>query len=157
MMLWAARLLMLALMYLFLLMLIFALLADARAAGVPRRAATPVSARPASPAPTPPASPAQVAAPRCLVASAGTPPTGGAEFPLHGPLRIGRGEENDITIASRFVSTRHARVFSQDGQWLAEDLGSTNGTLLNGTPLTSPRTLESGDHLIVGDTEFTVQ
>ncbi len=153
--LWAARLLILALMYLFLLVLIFALLADARAAGVPLRAVAPASARPASPTPTPLASSVPAVAPRRLVVSAGTPPTGGAEFPLHGPLLIGRGEENDITIASRFVSTRHARVFPHDEQWLVEDLGSTNGTLLNGTPLTSPRTLKSGDRLLVGDTEFT--
>jgi len=71
------------------------------------------------------------------------------------PLTIGRGGSNDLVVdGDEFASTRHARVAPRgDGVWV-EDLGSTNGTYVNGMKLTRPRRLEPGDVVRVGETEL---
>ena len=145
--LWIARLLVLVLMYAFLLVLVFALVADARAAKPAGRghAATPTKTAPA-PAPAPTVSQLEVLD--------GTLPVTGRKYTLYGPLVIGRGTACEISIPNRFVSTRHARIFPHDGEWMLQDLGSTNGTLLNGEPLAEPCSLQPGDRVTVGDTEF---
>jgi FHA domain-containing protein len=70
-------------------------------------------------------------------------------------LTIGRGGSNDLVLdGDEFASTRHARVEPRgDGVWV-EDLGSTNGTYVNGAKLTRPRRLAPGDLLRVGETEL---
>jgi FHA domain len=70
-------------------------------------------------------------------------------------LTIGRGNQNDIPIATdEFASARHARFEPrQDGVWV-QDLGSTNGTFLNGTRLDRPRRLANGDIVRVGETDL---
>ena len=70
-------------------------------------------------------------------------------------LTIGRGNQNDIPIATdEYASARHARFEPrQDGVWV-QDLGSTNGTFLNGTKLDRPRRLAQGDIVRVGETDL---
>jgi hypothetical protein len=70
-------------------------------------------------------------------------------------LTIGRGQQNDIAIASdEYASARHARFEPrQDGVWV-QDLGSTNGTYLNGARLEHPRRLTQGDVVRVGETDL---
>jgi len=70
-------------------------------------------------------------------------------------LTIGRGSQNDIPIATdEYASARHARFEPrQDGVWV-QDLGSTNGTFLNGTRLDRPRRLAQGDVVRVGETDL---
>jgi hypothetical protein len=70
-------------------------------------------------------------------------------------LTIGRGNHNDIPIATdEYASARHARFEPrQDGVWV-QDLGSTNGTFLNGTRLDRPRRLAQGDIVRVGETDL---
>jgi len=70
-------------------------------------------------------------------------------------LTIGRGNQNDIPIATdEYASARHARFEPrQDGVWV-QDLGSTNGTFLNGTRLDRPRRLGQGDVVRVGETDL---
>jgi pSer/pThr/pTyr-binding forkhead associated (FHA) protein len=70
-------------------------------------------------------------------------------------LTIGRGNQNDIAIATdEYASARHARFEPrQDGVWV-QDLGSTNGTYLNGTRLERPRRLSRGDIVRVGETDL---
>jgi hypothetical protein len=70
-------------------------------------------------------------------------------------LTIGRGRQNDIAIASdEYASARHARFEPrQDGVWV-QDLGSTNGTYLNGARLDRPRRLTRGDIVRVGETDL---
>lgn len=73
----------------------------------------------------------------------------------HEPLTVGRGPLNDLQlIADEFASGRHA-LFDprRDGVWL-EDLGSTNGTFVNGVRLTSSRRLTPGDIVRIGETDF---
>lgn len=71
------------------------------------------------------------------------------------PLTIGRSADNDVTLdADTFASTQHARVEPRrDGVWL-EDIGSTNGTFLNGAQVSRPRRLTPGDVIRVGETDL---
>ena len=70
-------------------------------------------------------------------------------------LTIGRGNQNDIPIRTdEYASARHARFEPrQDGIWV-QDLGSTNGTYLNGARLDHPRRLTDGDIVRVGETDL---
>ena len=72
-------------------------------------------------------------------------------YPLEGrgPWSIGRSQENDIVVSDPNVSRRHARLLRADNGFVVEDLGSTNGTLLDGAPIDRER-IESGDELTFG-------
>ena len=76
---------------------------------------------------------------------------GGKTYPLEGrgPWSVGRSEENDIVVADPNVSRRHARLVRSENGFVVEDLGSTNGTLLDGAPIERER-IESGDELTFG-------
>jgi hypothetical protein len=71
------------------------------------------------------------------------------------PLTVGRGEENDVALAGDdFASARHARFEPRrDGVWI-RDVGSTNGTFVNGTQLERPRKLALGDIVRIGQTDL---
>ena len=71
------------------------------------------------------------------------------------PLTVGRGAPNDIELpGDEFASARHARIEPRrDGVWV-EDIGSTNGTYVNGTRLDRPRRLTPGDVVRVGETDL---
>jgi pSer/pThr/pTyr-binding forkhead associated (FHA) protein len=71
------------------------------------------------------------------------------------PVTIGRAADNTITLSEdEFASGHHARIESQrDGVWIM-DLGSTNGTFVNGARLDGRRKLREGDVVQVGDTEL---
>jgi len=80
----------------------------------------------------------------------------GSDFALNSAqLTVGRGGQNDVAVPQdEFVSARHARFEPrQDGVWI-QDLGSTNGTFLNGAKLERPRRLTSGDVVRVGETDL---
>ena len=69
-------------------------------------------------------------------------------------VTVGRGQPNDIPLDDEFASTQHARLEARaDGVWL-EDVGSTNGTVVNGTRIDGPRKLAPGDVIRIGDTDF---
>ena len=68
------------------------------------------------------------------------------------PVLIGRAPECTLVLDDDFASARHARLYPQDGGWIAEDLGSTNGTFLGGTRLTEPTRIEAGAPVRVGRT-----
>jgi len=74
------------------------------------------------------------------------------------PVTIGRSSENTITLdGDDFASGHHARIESQrDGVWIL-DLGSTNGTFVNGERVDGRRQLHRGDLLQIGDTEIRFQ
>jgi hypothetical protein len=80
----------------------------------------------------------------------------GAEYSLDSAaVTIGRAEQNDVVIDSdEFASARHARVEPRrDGVWV-HDLGSTNGTFVNGVRIDRPRKLVNGDVVRAGETEL---
>ncbi|MDA8017960.1 MAG: SpoIIE family protein phosphatase [Thermoanaerobaculia bacterium] len=75
-------------------------------------------------------------------------------------LVIGRSSTSDLTLSDRFLSRRHTQIHrAEDGSsgWLVTDLGSHNGTLLNGRRLDAPRRLRLGDHLVLSSTTIRVQ
>jgi pSer/pThr/pTyr-binding forkhead associated (FHA) protein len=65
---------------------------------------------------------------------------------------IGRDVTNDIVIGDAEVSRQHARITRTPGGYVLEDLGSTNGTFVNGERLTTPRVLNPGDLIALGET-----
>ena len=71
------------------------------------------------------------------------------------PLTFGRSSQNDVELKrDEYASSSHARVEPRrDGVWL-EDIGSTNGTYLNGIRLTRPKRLTPGDVVRIGETEL---
>ena len=80
----------------------------------------------------------------------------GKEFALNSSaLTVGRGGQNDVSIeGDEFASARHVRIEPRrDGVWVS-DLGSTNGTFVNGVRIDQPRKLEQGDVVRVGETEL---
>jgi hypothetical protein len=81
----------------------------------------------------------------------------GAAYDLSDGAILGRGEEADIQLEDTFASTRHARLAPHGEVIVVEDLGSTNGTYLNGEPLEGPQPLHVGDRIRIGDSEFTFE
>ena len=80
----------------------------------------------------------------------------GSELPLDSvPLTVGRDSHNDIPLpGDKFASSSHAQFDSRsDGVWV-EDVGSTNGTYLNGVKLKRPRRLSPGDVVRIGETDL---
>ena len=72
-------------------------------------------------------------------------------------MTIGRAKTCGIPVPlDEFSSTVHARIFADDGAFYVEDLGSTNGTFLNGRRISSPAKLSTGDKLVVGRSQLEV-
>lgn len=69
----------------------------------------------------------------------------------------GRAPDTDIHLPDTFVSSRHARVEARPDGVLVEDLGSTNGTFVNGTEIEGTVLMGPGDTLAVGDSTFRVE
>ena len=79
-------------------------------------------------------------------------PTPGKAFPLEKEeILLGRDLANDIPISDPEISRRHARFMMQGESFLVEDLGSTNGTFLNGQRVSSPQQLRAGDVITLGE------
>jgi serine phosphatase RsbU (regulator of sigma subunit) len=73
----------------------------------------------------------------------------------HGPLvTLGRATECTIPIKDRYLSRRHAEIVYDADAWIVRDLGSVNGTLLNGARLEGSAPLRAGDRITLGDTEI---
>lgn len=90
-----------------------------------------------------------------LTCSAG--PRAGEEFELESAEAwvIGRSTDVSISIPDTSVSRRHSSIHMKDGRWMVEDLGSGNGTLVNGAAISAETPLAHGDVLNLGDTELT--
>ena len=84
-------------------------------------------------------------------------PAGGRTLELSGALVIGRGEQGEGSLGGDpDLSRRHARIFEQDGRLLIEDLGSTNGTLVNGRRVAGPTEIRPGDLVDLGGSRLEV-
>jgi FHA domain len=81
----------------------------------------------------------------------------GSAYDLSDGALLGRGEQADIQLEDGFASSRHARLVPQGDVMVLEDLGSTNGTYLNGEPLRGPQPLHPGDRIKIGDSEFSFE
>jgi hypothetical protein len=82
---------------------------------------------------------------------------GADTFALAPESTIGRDASATVTIPDSFVSTRHARLSHRRGRWWIEDLGSTNGTRVNGRPVKGAVAVAFGDTLDVGRVRFRLE
>lgn len=73
------------------------------------------------------------------------------------PVTIGRAEDSTIVISDDYASSKHARLVPMNGGWTLEDLGSTNGTVLNGKKLTAPTEVPIGARITIGRTVLELQ
>lgn len=129
------RLLFIGLIYLFLFRILTALLADLQVKGLIRRPGNDVG--------------------RLEVLSGGELLPKGRVYRIDRKgLRIGRGKNNDIVLADHFASMDHAQIRHHKGVTTIEDLGSTNGTWVNGERIHSPVQLVVGDYVKIGSITF---
>ncbi len=75
----------------------------------------------------------------------------GVQIPVTGPVIVGRSPGADIVIGAEYVSGRHARFQLMGDSLFVEDLGSRNGTAVNGTRITEPAAVRNNDTVTVGD------
>jgi hypothetical protein len=140
----------LAVLYLFLLVIARSALKDLRRTVSPAPDATGFHA-------AQPYAEAQRGADAWLIAERGGGLEADERFDLIGGLSIGRSKESDVQIEDRYASGLHARVFERGGRFFAEDMSSTNGTLLNGATLVGEAELIDGDSVQIGDTVFRLE
>ena len=89
--------------------------------------------------------------PRTLVVTAGT--LKGTSLDLTAQqITLGRANDATLVLNDDYASSRHARIFPQDGQWIVEDLGSTNGTYLDRQKVTRPTPVPLGVPIRIGKT-----
>ena len=67
-------------------------------------------------------------------------------------ITLGRANDATLVLNDDYASSRHARIFPQDGQWIVEDLGSTNGTYLDRQKVTRPTPVPAGVPVRIGKT-----
>lgn len=81
----------------------------------------------------------------------------GVSIVVRGPVIIGRSPNADIVVAAGYVSARHARFTLMGTNLFVEDLGSTNGTAVNGQLIEGPAALSNNDVVNVGDVAIRVR
>ena len=70
-------------------------------------------------------------------------------------MRIGRGTDTTLPLSDPRASRAHAAITYTGDRFILTDLGSTNGTRVNGDTLTGGHVLRDGDHIGIGDTTIT--
>lgn len=80
----------------------------------------------------------------------------GSVIPINRTVTIGRKDDNVLIMDDQFVSGHHAKVFIKNTDYMLEDLGSTNGTKLNGERLEGKIILKVGDEIEIGSAAFKV-
>jgi FHA domain len=146
----------LAVLYLFLLWVARSSMKDLSRASAGAAAAEPVE--PPSPRRREPALPDLRAGvePRLeVVAAMGHQP--GTSFDVGSGATLGRSNGADINVDDPFASSAHARIFQRGDYMYVEDMGSTNGTYLNGRQIRSAERLKVADKIRIGDTEYRYQ
>lgn len=151
----------LALLWFFIFAIVFALRSDLFGSRV-RRISAPAEAPSAAPvAASAPAAPADTApatqdVARRLVITSGA--KAGAEVPLTvDELTIGRSTDSSLILRDDYTSTHHARLMVWNGQWMLQDLDSTNGTFMAGNRVTSPVPVTLNTPMKVGATTFELR
>jgi hypothetical protein len=125
---WLVRILFLALLYLFLVAVVRVLLRDLRAASRPRGELGRL----------------------VVVESPAGEPAAGSELALDAVTTLGRDVNNSIVVDDPFASGEHASLTFRGRSWYVEDLGSTNGTYVNGIPIDEVAPVGYGDEIQVG-------
>ncbi|RJQ43924.1 MAG: FHA domain-containing protein [Gaiellales bacterium] len=78
----------------------------------------------------------------------------GTEFKLRKGTTIGRSPGSEIVLPDEYVSQTHARIFSRKQFMFIEDLGSTNGTIVDGRRIEGEHQIKPGQEIVIGDTIF---
>lgn len=155
------RLAFLGALWLFIIITIVALRRDIMQ---PREARPATSARPPkAPRPAKPPKPAKASKPAkhakagpALVVTEG--PLAQTVIPLGtAQITLGRAPDSTLVIDDDYASSRHARLYPSDDGWIVEDLGSTNGTWIDRTRITSPTVLPPGVPLRIGRTTLQLK
>ena len=133
---WVLRLIFLAMLYAFLWMVVRALVRDLRAAA--REPTTELGRL-------------------VVVASPSGEPAAGAAFGLDAITSLGRDVNNSIVLDDEFVSTTHAALTYRGRAWYVEDLGSTNGTFVNGSQVDGLAPIAFGDEIQVGQVRLRLE
>ena len=81
----------------------------------------------------------------------------GLSFQVTTATVVGRSDQSDVMLEDPYASEFHFRLVAQDGTLMVSDLGSTNGTYVNGRRITTPTNLRRGDALQVGKTVMEVK
>jgi hypothetical protein len=134
--LWAVRLLFLALLYLFLFQVVRALFRDLRAASQ--------------------SAVAELGRLHVLASPSGDPPNG-AVFGLDAITSLGRDVNNSVVIEDPFASQEHAILTFRGRDWYIEDLASTNGTYVNGNRVERVAPMGFGDELQIGQVRLRLE
>jgi FHA domain len=90
-----------------------------------------------------------------VVAAKGYEP--GTSWEIDGGVTMGRSDVVEIRVDDAFASSSHARLFSRGDSMWVEDMGSTNGTYLNGRQISAAERLRRGDVIRIGDSEYRYQ
>ncbi|MGH2715932.1 MAG: FHA domain-containing protein, partial [Thermoleophilaceae bacterium] len=90
-----------------------------------------------------------------VVAAMGHQP--GTRFDVGAGATLGRSDGADINVNDPFASSAHARIFQRGDFMYLEDMGSTNGTYLNGRQVRTTERLKVADTIRIGDTEYRYQ
>jgi hypothetical protein len=133
---WIVRILFLVLLYLFLFVIARSLLRDLRAAA---REPTGELGR------------------LVVVASPAGEPAAGTTLPLDAITTLGRDVNNAIVVDDQFVSTDHAILTFRGRTWYVEDLNSTNGTFVNGSPIEGVEPVGYGDEIQLGQVRLRLE
>jgi pSer/pThr/pTyr-binding forkhead associated (FHA) protein len=119
----------------------------------------PAAAPPPQPAPPAPAKPSRAArragrrkgsAPPTRVVVVDGPATGASVALSSLPITIGRADDATIVLVDDYVSNHHARLIPRGKDWLVEDTGSTNGTFIGDTKVSSPVVVPAGTRIRIG-------
>ncbi|MBO6003859.1 MAG: FHA domain-containing protein [Aeriscardovia sp.] len=82
----------------------------------------------------------------------------GMTFPLPPSCTLGRARDNSIVLSDQFISSHHARIYKgKKGEWVLEDLGSTNGTYLDERQIAGPVIIKPGQLMRLGATTFELR
>ena len=115
----------------------------------------PTQRKPAKPA-KPPRPPTGRGVPRRLVVTAGGL-TGTSMSLGDQPITIGRADDSTLVLTDDYASARHARLLPHEGQWLVEDLGSTNGTYLDRDKVIRATIVPPGAAIRIGKTAIELR
>jgi pSer/pThr/pTyr-binding forkhead associated (FHA) protein len=82
----------------------------------------------------------------------------GTEIALSGrQLTIGRAGDSDLIVDDEYASTHHAKLVFINGEWLIQDLDSTNGTFLDGQKVSTPQPVAMNAQVRIGQTTFELR
>lgn len=92
-----------------------------------------------------------------VIANGLATPVVGETYPLLPVTTIGRAPTNTITLPDDTASLEHVLISLRSGKWWLEDLGSRNGTLLNGIAISAPTVVSAGDLIGLGQAQFKLE